>query len=114
MTFRWLLRIAEYLDRRFPPKVVVTQEVFEALSAKTHKNAKEIAALQGEQMVLRDRLAGAEKSLAAVKEALTKGGSPATAAVKDRLREDFIKGEGEAWSGRPQAPAPKPVVEAAS
>lgn len=100
---RRLMRALAWLDLRFPPKVVVTQEVFEAMSAKNHKNSKEIAALQGEQMVLRDRIAALEKSFAALKDGIVKGVVPVAAAEKSRLRDEFVKGEGEAW-GRPQSP----------
>ncbi len=103
MTFRWLVRLASWLDLHFPPKVVVTQEIFDGLQLKEHKHSEEIARLQGEDLVVKARIAALEKSLAALKDGIATGKVPTGPAGKDRLREEFVKGEGEAW-GRPQSP----------
>ena len=108
---RALLAALTWLDRRFPPKVVVTQEAFDAIQEKEHKHSKEIARLQGEDLVVKGRIAALEKSFSALKDGIVTGKVPTGGGVdKDRLRSEFVKGEGEAWSGRPQSP----VVEAAS
>jgi hypothetical protein len=86
MTFRWLLRSAEWLDKRFPPKVTVTDEVFEALQAKEHRHSKEIATLSGEVMVVKSELRAAEKSLAALKDFIAKGGAGGISDVQRRAR----------------------------
>jgi hypothetical protein len=109
---RLLLRAAEWLDRRFPPKVVVTQESYDAMQEKLHKHNKELARLGGENLAERGRIDALEKSLAAIKDGIANGKVP-TGAVKDRLRDEFVSGRGEAWAGRPQAPAAPPVVEEA-
>ncbi len=106
---RQLLRALAWLDARFPPKVVVTQEIFDALSTKSHNQAAAIAHLQGEDLVVKSRLLSVEKSLAALKDGISKGKVPLSASEKDRMRDEFVKGEGEAW-GRPQSP----VVSAGS
>jgi hypothetical protein len=99
MTFRWLLRAAEWLDKRFPPKVVVTQEMYDALQAKEHRHSKELASVQGELMVLKERCGAQEKSLAALKDGIVKGQVPLSSSEKARLRDEFVRGD---W-GRPQA-----------
>lgn len=106
---RLLLRAAEWLDRRFPPKVVVTQENYDEIQAKLHKHNKELARLAGENLAERGRIDALEKSLAAIKEGIATGKVPTGPAGKDRLRDEFVRGEGEAWSGRPQT---SPVVAA--
>ncbi len=110
MTFGWLIALAKWLDSRFPPKVVVTKAIYDALQIKEHKHSQEIAALQGANMVLRDRVQSVEKSLVALKDGISKGNVPLSASDKDRLRSEFVRGEGDAW-GRPQA---SPVVPAGS
>ncbi len=101
MSFKWLVSLAAWLDRRFPPKVVVTQEVFEALQAKEHKHSKEIASLQGEVLVLKADNVAQAKSISGLKDLLSKSASPA---LSDALRRaDFIA------SGRMGAGA-EPVV----
>ncbi len=100
---RLLRRAAEWLDRRFPPKVVVTQESYDEMQAKLHKHNKELARLAGENLSERGRIDALEKSLAALKDGIAKGKVPLSATEKDRLRDDFVKGEGEAW-GRAHSP----------
>lgn len=113
MTFRWLLSIATWLDRRFPPKVVVTQENYDELQQKLHRHNKDLARLAGENLAERGRIDALEKSFSALKEGIVTGKVPALALDKAKMREDFIKGEGDAW-GRPQSSSAKPVVEAAT
>lgn len=113
MTFRWLVALAAWLDRRFPPKVVVTEANYAEMQEKLHRHNRELARLAGENLAERGRIDSLEKSLAALKEGIVKGVVPVAPADKVRLREEFIKGEGEAW-GRPQSSSAKPVVEAAS
>lgn len=102
MNFRWLLRFAAWLDARFPPKVVVTQEIFNDMQEKIHRHNKELARLAGENLAERSRIDALEKTISALKDGISKGKIPISATEKDKMREDFIKGEGEAW-GRPQS-----------
>ncbi len=97
MTFRWLVRAAAWLDARFPPKVTVTDEVFAALQEREHRHSKEIASLKGEEMVLRDRVLALEKSIAALKDFIAKGGT--TGIPEMQRRAQFIA------EGRMSAPA---------
>ncbi len=105
---RLLLRALEWLDRRFPPKVTITREALEKLEEKVHRNSKAFDAVKDENLELGARLSAAEKSISALKDGISTG-KIATGAVKDRLRDEFVRGEGEAWSGRPQT---SPVVPA--
>jgi hypothetical protein len=85
---RALLRLAEWLDKRFPPKVTVTDEVFAALQEKEHRHSKEIATISGEVLVLKGELRSAEKSILALKEFISKGGT--TAISEANRRAQFI------------------------
>ncbi len=86
MTFRWLLSFAEWLDAHFPPKVTVTDEIFDALQGKIHHHSKEIAKHSGEEMVLRDRVTALEKSVAALKDFIAKGGAGGVSDMQRRAR----------------------------
>ena len=97
MTFRWLVAVAAWLDVRFPPKVTVTDEVFEALQAKEHRHSKEIATISGEVMVIKGELRAAEKSIAALKDFISKGGAGGVGDMNRRAQ--FIA------DGRMPAPA---------
>ena len=97
MNFRWLLDIASWLDRRFPPKVVLTKEQYEELDAREHRQSKRIADLSGEILVCRERLGVVEKTLAAVKEAIAKGHIEVPT-DKSALRDAFVKGEFERFN----------------
>jgi hypothetical protein len=102
MTFRWLLRVAEELDRRFPPKVVVTQADYDGLQERVHRQSKDLAKFSGELMVERQRIGDLEKSLSALKEGVVKGDIPVTTSERARLRDDFVSGN---WTRLPQAVA---------
>lgn len=93
---RSLLRLAEWLDKRFPPRVVVTQEQYDALTDRAHKHEKTLAALKMEISDLSGRCASAEKSIVAIKDALARGGSVMMRAELDKMRDRFIKGDWEA------------------
>ncbi len=97
MTFRWLVSVAAWLDARFPPKVTVTDEVFAALQEKEHRHSKSIAVLSGEVLVLKGELRAAEKSIAALKELIVKGGLSGVSDIQRRAQ--FIA------EGRMSAPA---------
>ncbi len=86
MTFRWLVSVAAWLDARFPPKVTVTDEVFAALQEKEHRHSKEIATISGEVMVLKSDLRAAEKSIAALKEFIAKGGTVGISEMQRRAQ----------------------------
>lgn len=92
MTFRWLVSLAAWLDKRFPPKVVVTQESYDALQEKEHRHSKELARLAGEIHVERDRVTLLEKSLAALKEGIVKGQISLNAREAAKMREEFVSG----------------------
>ncbi len=86
MTFRWLVAAAAWLDARFPPTVTVTDEVFAALQAKEHKHSKEIATMSGEVLVIKSELQAAEKSIAALKEFISKGGAGGVSDMQRRAQ----------------------------
>ena len=44
---RYFLRLAEWLDKRFPPKVTVTEESYNGLQAKEHGHSKSINEIMG-------------------------------------------------------------------
>lgn len=106
MTFRWLVRAAAWLDKRFPPKVVVTQEQFEAIQERVHRQQQQNAKLAGELVTVTEKLAQVEKSLAALKEGIVKGEMPISTGERARLRDSFVKGE---WPSRVGLVAGGPV-----
>lgn len=90
---RALLRLAEWLDKRFPPKVVVTQSMYDSMVEKQHRHGKDILMLGQESNVLRDRCFTSEKSLAALKDGIVKGQVPLSSTEKAAMRDSFIRGE---------------------
>lgn len=101
---RLLKRIADWLDRRFPPRLVVTQEAYDALLEKQHSISKradkfrdelnELAVGIGKEIKAdRERISALEKSLAAMKELLAKGGATMIKTEADKLRDQFVKGD---------------------
>lgn len=89
------MRAIEWLDKRFPPKVTVTDEMFAAMQDREHRHSKEIANMSGELMVLRDRCLILEKAMAALKDGIAKGQVPLNASEKAALRDSFVKGNWE-------------------
>lgn len=104
MTFRWLVAVANWLDARFPPKVVVTQALFDGLSERVHRLAKENATQAGDIMVLRERVNALEKTVAAVKDGIAKGDIGVALGDRAKLREAFVSGTWPA-PGSPDAKA---------
>lgn len=62
MTFRWLVRLAAWLDSRFPPKVTVTDELYNALTDRVHRQDKMAASLHNRLEDALGRLLALESS----------------------------------------------------
>ncbi len=81
---RALIAILTWLDARFPPKVTVTKEAFDQLLEREHRRMKEATSLRLEIDTQKERIAGLEKSVNAIKELLTKAAQPAQAEMARR------------------------------
>lgn len=89
-----LLKLFNWLDKRFPSKFYVNEEIYQGLTDRIHGHTKTLASLSNKIDDLTDRIKSLEKSNAAIKEALG-GYSPALKSEANRLREEFIKGKFE-------------------
>ncbi len=85
---RALVRLFEWLDKRFPPKVTVTKESFEALIEREHQRNRGMSTLRLAADTLQERIKSLEASMAALKDLLAKGG--AVGPAKEQRRADFI------------------------
>lgn len=97
---RWLLRCAEWLDKRFPPKVVVTQKDYEAFTDRGQRHESALGAMRLSMDELRTEVTGVKASLAAIKEALAKGGAAVLKPEAEKLRDEFVRGEFNRGPGR--------------
>ena len=78
---RALKAFVEWLDRRFPPRLVVSEVEFRAMS--TVQKEHHLRYLQ-----LEEKVDAMEKTISALKEVLTKGIMPGV--VKEQRRAEFI------------------------
>lgn len=85
---RQLKLFLEWLDKRYPPRVRVTDELFQSMLELDTKRVQQMnshAVMLDEQ---RARIVAIEKSLAAIKDAMVKGAGPAIA--PEKRRADFV------------------------
>jgi hypothetical protein len=112
VSFRWLKRLADWLDNRFPAKVHVTDEVFHDLLRRETERTMRLSTQEAEIASLKsivsgqvdlvvslsdsvkdiaaavDKIEGLEKTIVAIKEAVSKAAAPAAEAAKRRA--EFI------------------------
>ena len=81
-----LLRLAQWLDSRFPAKVVVTDEMFQRLNYAIGKLEQRLIVESGISKEYQARTEKLEESISALKEAIVK--APLIAA--DNRRSEFI------------------------
>jgi hypothetical protein len=85
-----LVRMAAWLDRRFPPKVTVTESNYVDLTTKMDCHDAMFQTHAHEVNTLKSRVTVLESQMAALKDALIKSGSIAIKTEADKLRADFI------------------------
>lgn len=85
---RLLIGLLMWLDARFPPKVTVTKEGFDALIEREHSRMKSMTSLRLDLDTQKERIKGLETSVAAIKELLTKAAQAST--VSETRRAAFI------------------------
>lgn len=85
---RSLIAALTWLDKRFPPKVTVTKEAFDAMVEREHARAKASTSLRMDLDTAKERIKTLEASVAAVKDLLAKGG--AVGPALEKRRSDFI------------------------
>lgn len=90
---RRLKAFADWLDKRFPPKVVLTQEDYELVKGALASVCKEVLEDGHRIKLIAERVEATEKSIAALKDLLSKGGVMAMKPEKDLLRDEFVRGE---------------------
>lgn len=86
---RQLIAALSWLDKRFPPKVTVTKEGFEALLAREHSRMKDATALRFEIDTLKDRMKKEEESTAAIKKVLMEAAT--VGAQHEKRRSAFVE-----------------------
>lgn len=86
---RSIIAAFQWLDKRFPPVVVVTQEDYAAFKEQASRHEKTTGALRLHFDDQQARIVSLEKSVNAVKDALSKGGF-IPKADSEKLRSDFI------------------------
>lgn len=86
---RIFIAALSWLDQRFPPKVTVTKEGFEALLDREHARMKSATSFRIDLDTQKDRIKGLETSVAAIKELLSKGG--AVGPAMEHRRAEFVK-----------------------
>ena len=70
---RALKRLTDWLDRRFPPRLVVTVEQFDAYADRLHRVEQHFAAFREDSYAVAERVVVLEKSLTAMKDAIQFG-----------------------------------------
>lgn len=88
-----ILRLVEWLDRKFPPKLVITVEDYERLSNRIDRCAKDAGNFHDDFMLLAERVNKLDESIRAIKDILSKGGATAVKPESDKLRDQFVRGE---------------------
>ena len=88
---RFFRFIFEWLDRRFPPKVKITREIYEDLLSHDIEINRRVASLSDNLLYLQGELDKTIKSLNAIKDILAKNGNIIIKTEADKLRDQFIK-----------------------
>jgi hypothetical protein len=84
---RAILRLVEWLDRRFPAKVCVTVEKFDEIYRLIDIQTKRAMGFGDNNLMLHERITRLEDSVSAIKELLAKPANPAKELLR---RADFI------------------------
>ena len=85
---RALKRLTDWLDRRFPPRLVVTVEQFDAYADRLHRVEQHFTAFREDSYAVAERVVVLEKSLTAMKDAIQKGQIPAV--IAQQKRAEFV------------------------
>ena len=83
---RALKAFVDWLDRRFPAKVVFTEGIFLAINKESEVSKKLFEDVFSHFKMQEARIAASEKSIAAIKDYLAKSGTISA----DKRRADFI------------------------
>ncbi len=86
---RALIAALSWLDKRFPPKVTVTKETFDALLAREHARMKGATMMQGEINTLKERVTADETAIAAIKKVLMEAAT--VGAQHEKRRSAFVE-----------------------
>ena len=89
---RLLKQFADWLDRRYPPKVTVTEEVFDELRRNEHMLRKSVSSLKLEYDTMQAEFVAIRKSVDGLKDALAKGGITSIKTEAETLRTQFVEG----------------------
>ena len=90
---RALKALAAWIDKRFPEKVVVSNEDFDSLQREQMLAKGQVRDLWETVGLLKVRITVLENGLAGVKDLLAKGGLTAVKTEADKLRDNFVRGE---------------------
>ena len=85
-------QFVDYLDRRFPPKVHVTEALFDELRRTEHLHRKNLTSLKMEFDTMQAEFSALRKTVDGLKDALTKGGITGIKSEAEKLRESFVAG----------------------
>lgn len=86
-----LKQFVDWLDRRFPAKVYVSEQVFDELRRNEHLLRKNVTSLRLDHDTIAAEFAVLRKSVEALKESIAKG-EVVQKAESVKLRESFIAG----------------------
>lgn len=85
-------RFLDWLERRFPAKAIVTRKDYERMTQCLADMYRTLDTQNGVQGAFSERISGLEKSVNAIKDALSRGQIPIMNS-KEHLRDQFIKGD---------------------
>jgi uncharacterized small protein (DUF1192 family) len=89
---RALKALVDWLDRRYPPRVVLTVERMEDLEERVHRLSKHLETLEADHAAAknesRDGIDALNKAITAVKDTLQKIGNPSV--VAEKRRAEFV------------------------
>jgi len=90
---RALKAFADWLDKRFPAKVTITEAKLAEFEFRLHRADKNSSGFQTDFMLAAARIASLEDSVRALKDLIAKGGATAVKTEKEVLRDQFVRGE---------------------
>ena len=88
-----LRRFLDWLDSRFPAKVVVTEQAYKEIGEELARIGCSLNAYNGTNNLLRLRIDTLEASVAAIKDLLAKGGASFVKPEAEKLRDAFVRGD---------------------